>query len=76
MGIGTFNLMISLLPPRIIKLLEFIGFGGNKDLGLIELEKGFALHQSLRQVCSSTSFRHCAKTDFTLITKNLASILL
>lgn len=30
MGLGTFNLMISLLPARIIKLLEFIGFSGNK----------------------------------------------
>lgn len=30
MGMGTFNLMISLLPGRIIKLLEFIGFSGNK----------------------------------------------
>ncbi|KAG8315449.1 Tetratricopeptide repeat protein 39B [Homalodisca vitripennis] len=30
MGIGAFNLMISLLPSRIIKLLEFIGFSGSK----------------------------------------------
>ena len=30
MGVGCFNLMISLLPARIMKLLEWIGFGGNK----------------------------------------------
>ncbi|PSN57871.1 Tetratricopeptide repeat protein 39B [Blattella germanica] len=30
MGIGAFNLMISLLPARVIKLLEFIGFSGSK----------------------------------------------
>lgn len=30
MGIGTFNLMISLLPAKVIKLLEFLGFSGNK----------------------------------------------
>jgi len=30
MGVGSFNLMISLLPARIMKLLEWIGFGGNK----------------------------------------------
>lgn len=30
MGVGTFNLMISLLPARVIRLLEFIGFSGNK----------------------------------------------
>ena len=29
-GVGAFNLMISLLPPRIMRLLEFIGFGGKK----------------------------------------------
>lgn len=30
MGIGSFNLMISLLPGRIIRLLEFVGFSGVK----------------------------------------------
>lgn len=30
MGIGAFNLMISMLPSRIIKLLEIIGFSGDK----------------------------------------------
>ncbi|XP_075990891.1 tetratricopeptide repeat protein 39B-like isoform X2 [Anticarsia gemmatalis] len=38
LGIATFNVMISLLPPRIISLLEFVGFSGNKALGLAELE--------------------------------------
>lgn len=52
MGIGAFNLMISLLPSRAIKLLEFIGFSGNKQLGLKELEKGYELKNSIRQVLS------------------------
>lgn len=30
MGVGTFNLMVSLLPARVIRVLEFIGFSGNK----------------------------------------------
>ena len=30
MGVGSFNLMISLLPARVMKLLEWIGFGGSK----------------------------------------------
>ena len=30
MGVGAFNLMVSLLPARIMKLLEFIGFSGNR----------------------------------------------
>jgi hypothetical protein len=49
MGNGTFNLMISLLPARIIKLLEFIGFSGNKQLGIQDLMAG-ANMDGLRQV--------------------------
>ncbi|CAH1776044.1 unnamed protein product [Owenia fusiformis] len=48
MGLGAFNLMISLLPTKVLKLLEFVGFSGNKLLGLEELEAGAALTTSLR----------------------------
>lgn len=50
MGIGAFNLMISLLPARVIKLLEFMGFGGDKSFGLQELENGFMIKTGLRQI--------------------------
>lgn len=40
LGTATFNVMISLLPPKIISLLEFVGFSGNKVHGLAELEAG------------------------------------
>ncbi|EFN69425.1 Tetratricopeptide repeat protein 39B [Camponotus floridanus] len=50
MGIGTFNLMISLLPARIIKLLEFIGFSGDKAYGLAELKAGYNEKRGLRQI--------------------------
>ena len=30
LGVGTFNLVMSLLPPRITKLLQFIGFTGSR----------------------------------------------
>lgn len=50
MGIGTFNLMISLLPARVIKLLEFIGFSGDKEYGLTELKAGYDETRGLRQV--------------------------
>lgn len=50
MGIGTFNLMISLLPARIIKLLEFIGFSGDKTYGLAELKAGYNERRGLRQI--------------------------
>lgn len=50
MGIGAFNLMISLLPARIIKLLEFIGFSGDKEYGLAELKAGYAERRGLRYI--------------------------
>ncbi|XP_077269828.1 tetratricopeptide repeat protein 39B [Temnothorax americanus] len=50
MGIGTFNLMISLLPARVIKLLEFIGFSGDKEYGLMELREGCNDRKGLRHV--------------------------
>ncbi|XP_029660077.1 tetratricopeptide repeat protein 39B-like [Formica exsecta] len=50
MGIGTFNLMISLLPARVIKLLEFIGFSGDKTYGLAELKAGYNERRGLRQI--------------------------
>uniref|UniRef100_A0AAQ4PBN8 Zgc:158403 n=1 Tax=Gasterosteus aculeatus aculeatus TaxID=481459 RepID=A0AAQ4PBN8_GASAC len=33
-GIGAFNLTLSLFPPRILKVLEFAGFSGDKEYGL------------------------------------------
>lgn len=37
MGMGTFNLMISTLPTRVLRLLEFVGFSGDKEFGLQQL---------------------------------------
>ncbi|XP_057654373.1 tetratricopeptide repeat protein 39B-like [Diorhabda carinulata] len=50
-GIGVFNLMISMLPGRVIKLLEFIGFSGSKQKGLQELYLGCET-RGIRQVLS------------------------
>ncbi|XP_008544136.1 tetratricopeptide repeat protein 39B [Microplitis demolitor] len=67
MGIGTFNLMISLLPGRVIKLLEFIGFSGDKINGLTELEKGYEDRRGLRQVlCAMTLLSYHLITSFVL----------
>ncbi|XP_054892028.1 tetratricopeptide repeat protein 39A isoform X1 [Poeciliopsis prolifica] len=33
-GVGAFNLTLSLFPPRILKMLEFAGFSGDKEHGL------------------------------------------
>lgn len=50
MGVGTFNLMISLLPTRVKKLLEFIGFSGARKVGLEELEQGYNMKNGIRQI--------------------------
>ncbi|NP_001153334.1 tetratricopeptide repeat domain 39B isoform X1 [Nasonia vitripennis] len=55
MGLGTFNLMVSLLPGRVIKLLEFIGFSGDMKYGLGQLQAGYEERRGLRQVlCAMT----------------------
>uniref|UniRef100_A0A8B9HII6 Tetratricopeptide repeat protein 39B n=1 Tax=Astyanax mexicanus TaxID=7994 RepID=A0A8B9HII6_ASTMX len=51
LGIGSFNLMLSLLPARILRLLEFIGFSGNREFGLSQLREGAASH-SMRAILS------------------------
>ncbi|KAL4618182.1 tetratricopeptide repeat protein 39B-like [Arapaima gigas] len=44
--------MLSLLPARILRLLEFIGFSGNREFGLSQLREGAASH-SLRSILSA-----------------------
>ncbi|KAJ8326475.1 hypothetical protein QVD99_006798 [Batrachochytrium dendrobatidis] len=39
-GIGTFNLVLSVLPARLINLFEMIGFSGNRQFGMRCLELG------------------------------------
>ncbi|XP_072373159.1 tetratricopeptide repeat protein 39B isoform X3 [Scyliorhinus torazame] len=54
LGIGAFNLMLSLLPLRILRLLEFIGFSGNRDLGLSMLREGASSHSLRAVLCTLT----------------------
>lgn len=49
LGIGAFNLTLSLFPPRILKILEFAGFSGDKDYGLTQLNEG-ATSSNLRSL--------------------------
>ncbi|XP_065176302.1 tetratricopeptide repeat protein 39B-like [Sycon ciliatum] len=46
-GFGTFNLAMSLLPARVLQLLEFIGYSGDRGLGL-KLLNDCAYAESLR----------------------------
>ena len=37
-GYGTFQLCMSMVPPKILKLIEFLGFEGERDVGLACLD--------------------------------------
>ncbi|CAH1773689.1 unnamed protein product [Owenia fusiformis] len=37
-GYGNFQLCISMVPPKILKLIEFLGFEGDRDVGLKALD--------------------------------------
>ncbi|XP_056136443.1 tetratricopeptide repeat protein 39B-like [Lampris incognitus] len=52
MGIGSFNLMLSMLPSRVLKLMEFLGFSGDREVGLSQLREG-AASNNLRSILST-----------------------
>ena len=37
-GYGLFQLCISMVPPKLLKVIEFLGFEGDRDTGLDALE--------------------------------------
>ncbi|KAM4641666.1 tetratricopeptide repeat protein 39A [Discoglossus pictus] len=52
LGVGAFNLTLSMLPTRILRLLEFVGFSGNKDYGLTQLQEGATVHSFRALLCT------------------------
>ncbi|KAJ2994282.1 hypothetical protein HDV02_001717 [Globomyces sp. JEL0801] len=34
LGMGAFNLMLSILPQKLLRIFEMIGFGGHRDFGM------------------------------------------
>ncbi|KAJ8408441.1 hypothetical protein AAFF_G00258550 [Aldrovandia affinis] len=52
LGVGAFNLMLSMLPTRILRLLEFVGFSGNKEFGLQQLQEGSSAHTFRSFLCN------------------------
>ncbi|XP_043940598.1 tetratricopeptide repeat protein 39A-like isoform X2 [Protopterus annectens] len=52
LGIGAFNLTLSLFPARILKLLEFAGFSGDKEYGLSQLHEGATSHNLRSILCT------------------------
>lgn len=61
MGIGTFNLMVSTLPSKVLKVLEFIGFSGNRSAGLQEIETSVSMEDCLRSPIAAliSATYHC-----------------
>ncbi|XP_028842971.1 tetratricopeptide repeat protein 39A isoform X1 [Denticeps clupeoides] len=51
-GIGAFNLTLSLFPARILKILEFAGFSGDKEFGLSQLHYGALSHNLRSMLCA------------------------
>ncbi|KAM7386265.1 hypothetical protein PAMA_009074 [Pampus argenteus] len=51
-GIGAFNLTLSLFPPRILKVLEFAGFSGDKEYGLSLLHDGATAMNLRSMLCA------------------------
>lgn len=52
MGHGIFNLLMSYLPRRVLRFLEYVGFSGNRELGSAELHKSIELDDGLRSTFS------------------------
>ena len=53
LGVGCFNLMVSILPAKIMNLLKLIGLRCDKEAGLAELKKVYLEKEGLRQFLAS-----------------------
>uniref|UniRef100_A0A8C7F6I4 Zgc:158403 n=1 Tax=Oncorhynchus kisutch TaxID=8019 RepID=A0A8C7F6I4_ONCKI len=51
-GIGAFNLTLSMFPPRLLKVLEFAGFSGDKEYGLSQLNDGATTNNLRSMLCA------------------------
>uniref|UniRef100_A0A8D0KI44 Tetratricopeptide repeat domain 39A n=1 Tax=Salvator merianae TaxID=96440 RepID=A0A8D0KI44_SALMN len=65
LGVGAFNLALSILPTRIVRLLEIAGFSGNKEYGLQQLQEG-TFNYSFRSVLC-TMLLLCYHTFITFV---------
>ncbi|KAI1296840.1 Tetratricopeptide repeat protein 39B [Halotydeus destructor] len=53
LGIGAFDLFVSMFPNKLAKLLEYVGFHSNRDIALDELNKSVNLPDGLLYDISS-----------------------
>lgn len=80
LGIGAFDLFVSMFPNKLAKLLEYVGFHANRDVALIELNKSVNLTDGLLYDVSSILlstyygfvefFYGCGETDLSFFDRN------
>ncbi|XP_043837076.1 tetratricopeptide repeat protein 39B-like [Dromiciops gliroides] len=81
LGVGTFNLVAALLPPKILPLLNFVGYAGSLELGLTLLHEGASSSNINNILCLLTLFLYYSYISVTLGTgkekkHNLEGLLL
>lgn len=50
LGYGSFNLVFSSLPPRVLSILRMVGFSGDREVGMRELDYGMQTEGGLRSI--------------------------
>ncbi|XP_048458052.1 tetratricopeptide repeat protein 39A [Rhincodon typus] len=75
LGIGAFNLTISLLPTRILRLLEFVGFSGNKEYGLEQLQEGASTENFRALLCTMLLLCYHTFMSFVLVVSLVSEAL-
>ncbi|XP_072491924.1 tetratricopeptide repeat protein 39B-like [Notamacropus eugenii] len=66
LGIGTFNLVAALLPPKILPLFNFVGHVGSLELGLTLLHEGASSSSIHNILCLLTLFLYYNYISVTL----------
>uniref|UniRef100_A0A665VYW8 Zgc:158403 n=1 Tax=Echeneis naucrates TaxID=173247 RepID=A0A665VYW8_ECHNA len=73
-GVGAFNLTLSLFPPRILRVLEFAGFSGDKEYGLSLLSDGANGTNLRSMLCALLLLCYYTFLTFILGTVSLSNI--
>uniref|UniRef100_A0A672ZCR2 Tetratricopeptide repeat protein 39B n=1 Tax=Sphaeramia orbicularis TaxID=375764 RepID=A0A672ZCR2_9TELE len=68
--------MLSLLPQRILRLLEFIGFSGNREFGLSQLREGASSHSLRSILCALTLLFYNTYVSLILGTNHHACVII